>query len=88
MNKLKRKAEFDLTHLYNTEKEEGATDNKRTRRDCPYLGQIKRHVLDFDFEKVCSVTLINLNTYACLTCGKYLQGKGKGTQAYMHSLEE
>lgn len=21
-------------------------------------------------------------------CGKYFQGKGKGTQAYMHSLEE
>lgn len=44
--------------------------------------------MDFDFEKVCSVTLTNLNIYACLTCGKYLQGKGKSTQAYLHSLEE
>jgi hypothetical protein len=70
INKLKRKAEFDLTSLYS---ENGLTaEGKRARRDCPYLGQIKRHVLDFDFEKVCSVTLINLNTYACLTCGKYL----------------
>lgn len=45
-------------------------------------------MLDFDFEKVCSISLNNLNTYACLCCGKYLQGKGKGTHAYMHSLEE
>jgi hypothetical protein len=73
----KRKADFDITLLYNDEVKEPAV--KRARRDCPYLGQIKRHVLDFDFEKVCSVTLNNLNTYACLTCGKYLQGKGKGT---------
>ena len=45
-------------------------------------------MLDFDFEKVCSVTLSNLNVYSCLTCGKYFQGKGKNTEAYMHSLEE
>lgn len=45
-------------------------------------------MLDFDSEKVCSVTLNNLNTYACLTCGKFFQGKGKNTQAYTHSLEE
>ena len=44
---------------------------KRSRKDCPYLGQIKRHMLDFDFEKLCSVTLSNLNVYSCLVCGKY-----------------
>ena len=75
-NKLKRKAEFDLSTLYGNVEEEknGSLQQvvKRARRDCPYLGQIKRHVLDFDFEKVCSITLVNLNTYACLTCGKYL----------------
>ena len=27
-------------------------------------------VLDFDFEKFCSVSLSNLNVYACLVCGK------------------
>ena len=32
-------------------------------------------MLDFDFEKVCSVSLSNLNVYACLVCGKYFQGK-------------
>lgn len=45
-------------------------------------------MLDFDLEKNCMVTLSSLNTYACLTCGKYLQGKGQSTQAYTHSLEE
>jgi U4/U6.U5 tri-snRNP-associated protein 2 len=55
---------------------------------CPYLGTIKRHLLDFDFEKVCSISLSNLNVYACLICGKYYQGCGKKTNAYTHSLQE
>jgi hypothetical protein len=44
-------------------------------------------VLDFDFEKFCSVSLSNLNVYACLVCGKYYQGRGKKSHAYTHSLE-
>jgi hypothetical protein len=47
---------------------------KRQQRYCPYLDTINRHVLDFDFEKVCSVTNAHLNVYACLVCGKYFQG--------------
>ena len=31
-------------------------------------------MLDFDFEKLCSVSLSNNNVYACLVCGKYFQG--------------
>lgn len=41
------------------------------RKECPYLGTIKKHMLDFDFEKLCSISLSNLNVYACLICGKY-----------------
>ena len=40
---------------------------------CPYLDTIDRSVLDFDFEKLCSVTLSRINAYACLVCGKYFQ---------------
>ena len=47
---------------------------------------INRKLLDFDFEKICSVNLSPLNCYACLTCGKYFQGRAEGTPAYMHSL--
>jgi len=54
---------------------------------CPYLDTINRKVLDFDFQKVCSVSLNNFNVYACLVCGMYFQGRGKGTHAYLHSLE-
>lgn len=43
--------------------------------------------MDFDFEKFCSVSLSNLNVYACLVCGKYYQGRGKNSHAYTHSLE-
>lgn len=58
-----------------------------SRRDCPYLDTVNRQVLDFDFEKFCSVSLTNLNVYACLVCGKYFQGRGPKSHAYTHSLE-
>ncbi|KAM0030214.1 putative ubiquitinyl hydrolase 1 [Helianthus debilis subsp. tardiflorus] len=54
---------------------------------CPYLDTVNRQVLDFDFEKCCSVSLSNLNVYACLVCGKYFQGRGHKSHAYNHSLE-
>ncbi|KAI3901872.1 hypothetical protein MKW92_040769 [Papaver armeniacum] len=56
-------------------------------RDCPYLDTVNRRVLDFDSEKCCSVSLSNWNVYACLVCGKYYQGRGPKSHAYIHSLE-
>ncbi|EYC17225.1 hypothetical protein Y032_0031g2346 [Ancylostoma ceylanicum] len=56
-------------------------------RACPYLDTIDRKVLDFDFEKLCSVSLSHLNVYACMVCGKYFQGRGTNTHAYTHSLD-
>ncbi|KAI9853924.1 MAG: hypothetical protein M1824_000799 [Vezdaea acicularis] len=65
-----------------------------TRQNAPtegysdlYLDTIDRSVLDFDFEKLCSVTLSNINVYACLVCGKYYQGRGPKSHAYFHALE-
>ncbi|KAL9591095.1 MAG: hypothetical protein Q9203_000094 [Teloschistes exilis] len=52
-----------------------------------YLDTIDRSVLDFDFEKLCSVSLSNINVYACLVCGKYYQGRGPKSHAYFHALE-
>ncbi|KAI9821603.1 MAG: hypothetical protein M1832_003277 [Thelocarpon impressellum] len=52
-----------------------------------YLDTIDRALLDFDFEKLCSVTLSNINVYACLICGKYYQGRGPKSHAYFHALE-
>uniref|UniRef100_A0A2N9ISJ9 USP domain-containing protein n=1 Tax=Fagus sylvatica TaxID=28930 RepID=A0A2N9ISJ9_FAGSY len=74
------------------EEEQGFGQGKRSRdverrRDCPYLDTVNRQVLDFDFEKFCSVSLSNLNVYACLVCGKYYQGRGRKSHAYTHSLE-
>ena len=57
-------------------------------RQCPYLDTIDRGVLDFDFEKLCSVSLSRINCYACLVCGKYFQGRGNNTHAYTHSVSE
>ncbi|RAL08984.1 ubiquitin carboxyl-terminal hydrolase family protein [Aspergillus homomorphus CBS 101889] len=52
-----------------------------------YLDTINREILDFDFEKQCSVSLSNINVYACLVCGKYFQGRGPKSYAYFHALE-
>lgn len=60
-------------------------DNKS--RNCPYLDTINRNLLDFDFEKLCSVSLSRINVYACLVCGKYFQGRGQNTHAYTHSVQ-
>ncbi|KAI0422105.1 hypothetical protein F5X98DRAFT_326863 [Xylaria grammica] len=53
-----------------------------------YLDTIDRNVLDFDFEKLCSISLSNINVYACLVCGKYFQGRGPKSHAYFHALED
>ncbi|KAF9360027.1 hypothetical protein BGX34_008003 [Mortierella sp. NVP85] len=66
----------------------GATGASAGRGSGLYLDTIQRYMLDFDFEKVCSVSLSNLNVYACLVCGKYFQGRGPSSHAYFHSLHE
>ncbi|KAM0335687.1 hypothetical protein ACHAQA_000737 [Verticillium albo-atrum] len=53
-----------------------------------YLDTIDRNVLDFDFEKLCSISLSNINVYACLVCGRYYQGRGPKSHAYFHALDE
>ena len=63
-----------------------SSSSSHGRRKCPYLDTIDKQVLDFDFEKVCSISLSNQNVYACLVCGKYFQGRGVNTHAYTHSL--
>lgn len=44
----------------------------------PRLCPPPRSVLDFDFEKLCSISLSHINVYACLVCGKYFQGEHRG----------
>ncbi|TFK94960.1 spindle pole body protein [Polyporus arcularius HHB13444] len=53
-----------------------------------YLDTINRAVLDFDFEKVCSVSSSNINIYGCLVCGKYFQGRGRNSYAFAHSIHD
>ncbi|XP_065833453.1 ubiquitin carboxyl-terminal hydrolase 39-like [Oscarella lobularis] len=99
--KLEPKAEVVEEDVRAEEEEEETQQPKRKRekteaeaeedyvrsRHCPYLDTINRLVLDFDFEKLCSVSLSHLNVYACLVCGKYFQGRGKHSHAYTHSVQ-
>lgn len=45
-------------------------------------------MLDFDFEKLCSVSLSRINVYACLVCGKYFQGKWRTTKCMFDIISE
>ncbi|KAF3481652.1 snRNP assembly factor [Arthroderma uncinatum] len=74
--------------------EENDNRHRTIRQNAPlegyddlYLDTIQRAALDFDFEKLCSVSLSNINVYACLVCGKYYQGRGHKSHAYFHALE-
>ncbi|EZF32903.1 mRNA-splicing protein [Trichophyton mentagrophytes] len=74
--------------------EEDDNRHRTVRQNAPlegyddlYLDTIQRAALDFDFEKLCSVSLSNINVYACLVCGKYYQGRGPKSHAYFHALE-
>ncbi|GAA5841388.1 hypothetical protein JCM3766R1_004068 [Sporobolomyces carnicolor] len=51
-----------------------------------YLDTIDRTALDFDFERLCSVTLSHHHVYSCLVCGKFFQGRGAKSPAYAHSI--
>ena len=46
---------------------------------CPYLDTVERKRLDFDMDRICSVTLTAHNVYACLTCGLFFAGRGRAT---------
>ncbi|EEB09339.1 ubiquitin carboxy terminal hydrolase Ubp10 [Schizosaccharomyces japonicus yFS275] len=99
--KRKRKDENDPTEL-RTDKTENSNDvqtkaknasleastNDNNKFEDLYLDTINRSMLDFDFDKLCSVSLSNLNVYACLVCGKYYQGRGPNSYAYVHALTE
>eukprot|EP01038_Epipyxis_sp_PR26KG_P012592 gene12592-16885_t len=53
---------------------------------CPYLDTINRTMLDFDAQKICSISLTAMNVYACLVCGKFFMGRGSKTPAFTHSV--
>ena len=84
-------AELDAADELDAAAEAVALERKkkvvRSGRECPFIDTVDRRTLDFDFEKLCSVTLVNLNCYCCLICGKYFQGRARGSPAYTHSLE-
>lgn len=44
--------------------------------------------MDFDYEQKCCESLTNFDIYACLVCGKYYQGRGVQTPAYVHSRKQ
>ena len=76
------------------EEEDASAYTSTARQSAPlegyndlYLDTINRAVLDFDFEKLCSISLSNINVYACLVCGRYYQGRGPKSHAYFHALE-
>lgn len=63
------------------------TQTKKPKRNSSqYLNTINRLVLDFDFLKTCLETLVDVNVYACLVCGKFFQGRSVRSPAYLHAI--
>lgn len=60
--------------------------NDKQNNDGFCLDTINRNLLDFDFEKVCLISLSSVNVYCCLVCGKFFQGRSKSSHAYLHSV--
>ena len=75
------------TNIQSTEATVEDEHSMYVKKKCPYLDTINRQFIDFDSEKLCSITLTNMNVYACLICGKFFQGRGKLTPAYTHSVQ-
>jgi hypothetical protein len=64
-----------------------AKSKRPAQAKCPYLNTINRPLLDFDMQKLCSITLTPNNVYACLVCGRFFEGRGRHTYAYTHACE-
>ena len=73
-NRLIAQLEKEDENGENEEEVKNQTEKTELRK-CPYLDTINRATLDFDFEKLCSVSLSHMNVYCCLVCSKYFQGK-------------
>ena len=58
------------------------------QQSCPYLDTISRPSLDFDQSQSCSLTLTRSSVYMCLICGQCFSGRGPGTPAHTHSVEQ
>lgn len=54
--------------------------------DTQYLDSINPQHLNFDYDKVCLVTLSTVNVYCCLVCGVYLQGRAATLPACLHAV--
>ena len=74
----RREDEADAPEVEEQNEElERQRQDKKPRADCPYLDTINRAMLDFDFEKLCSISLSNLNVYACLRCGNTFRAEAR-----------
>ena len=82
--RFKRKKANDASGNVKSGGAAGAGGSSAGRGSGLYLDTIQRYMLDFDFEKVCSVSLSNLNVYACLVCGKYFQGTKQGRCFFLY----
>ncbi|KAG7887635.1 hypothetical protein KL936_004332 [Ogataea polymorpha] len=69
---------------------EADTERKKisTRDKSLYLDTINRKVLDFDYEKVCCVSLSSTNIYGCLVCNKYFRGRSMDSECFLHSIND
>ena len=59
-----------------------------SKDDLEVLATIDKRKLDFDSEKICSVSLSKMDTFGCLVCGKYFKGCSERTPAFLHAVND
>mgnify|MGYP003365504717 CR=1 FL=1 len=70
-------------------KQRTISDSELSSEDLHQLIQtINNKKLDFDSERICSITLSKLNIYGCLTCGKFFKGFSERSPTFLHSINE
>ncbi|CCE66204.1 hypothetical protein TPHA_0P00460 [Tetrapisispora phaffii CBS 4417] len=98
MSSLKRMLDYESESGSESEDEPAFNHKKRYLNEdspiedkysiSPLLRSINKKKLDFDAERICSITATNVNVYCCLVCGKYFKGRNEGSPAFLHSIGE
>ena len=85
----RRLSDSEDSDLSVKKKQRTSSSSELSSEDLHQLIQtINNKKLDFDSERICSITLSKLNIYGCLTCGKFFKGYRERSPAFLHSINE
>ncbi|CCC68557.1 hypothetical protein NCAS_0B04730 [Naumovozyma castellii] len=79
--------DYETTTVKRVKRDRSISADSDIGRFHSLVSTINLKKLNFDFKKVCSVTLSPTHVYCCLVCGKYFQGRNERSPAFVHSID-